>query len=78
MEEAQLSGIPEEEPANCQDDSQHFLWVDKFAPQHYTELLSDDVRPWSCSSATSSLIAKKGKFRIQPNYTGLLRWRAEL
>ncbi|XP_016063583.1 PREDICTED: chromosome transmission fidelity protein 18 homolog isoform X2 [Miniopterus natalensis] len=33
---------PEEVPANSQDDSQHCLWVDEFAPQHYTELLSDD------------------------------------
>lgn len=32
----------EEEPANNQDDSKHCLWVDEFAPQHYTELLSDD------------------------------------
>lgn len=31
-----------EEPAHSQDDSQHCLWVDEFAPQHYTELLSDD------------------------------------
>ncbi|XP_036136464.1 chromosome transmission fidelity protein 18 homolog isoform X1 [Molossus molossus] len=33
---------PEEVPANSQHDSQHCLWVDEFAPQHYTELLSDD------------------------------------
>ncbi|XP_066131475.1 chromosome transmission fidelity protein 18 homolog isoform X1 [Saccopteryx bilineata] len=33
---------PEEVPANSQDDSKHCLWVDEFAPQHYTELLSDD------------------------------------
>ncbi|ELK10850.1 chromosome transmission fidelity protein 18 homolog isoform X1 [Pteropus alecto] len=41
-EEAQSLGALEEEPAKSQDDSQHCLWVDKFAPQHYTELLSDD------------------------------------
>lgn len=41
-EEAQPLGALEEEPAKSQDDSQHCLWVDKFAPQHYTELLSDD------------------------------------
>ncbi|XP_023472449.1 chromosome transmission fidelity protein 18 homolog [Equus caballus] len=41
-EKAQLSGAPEEEPAGSQDTSQHCLWVDEFAPQHYTELLSDD------------------------------------
>ncbi|XP_006766269.1 PREDICTED: chromosome transmission fidelity protein 18 homolog [Myotis davidii] len=33
---------PEEVPAHRQEDSQHSLWVDEFAPQHYTELLSDD------------------------------------
>ncbi|XP_036890394.1 chromosome transmission fidelity protein 18 homolog isoform X1 [Sturnira hondurensis] len=33
---------PEEMPADSQDDSQHYLWVDEFAPRHYTELLSDD------------------------------------
>ncbi|XP_028355442.1 chromosome transmission fidelity protein 18 homolog isoform X1 [Physeter macrocephalus] len=38
----QPSGAPEEEPADCQDASQHCLWVDEFAPQRYTELLSDD------------------------------------
>ncbi|XP_058426411.1 chromosome transmission fidelity protein 18 homolog isoform X1 [Diceros bicornis minor] len=41
-EEAQPSGAPEEEPASSQDASQHCLWVDEFAPQRYTELLSDD------------------------------------
>nr|XP_058894449.1 chromosome transmission fidelity protein 18 homolog isoform X1 [Kogia breviceps] len=38
----QPSGAPEEEPADSQDASQHCLWVDEFAPQRYTELLSDD------------------------------------
>ncbi|XP_027989912.2 chromosome transmission fidelity protein 18 homolog [Eptesicus fuscus] len=33
---------PEEVPADRQEDSQHSLWVDEFAPRHYTELLSDD------------------------------------
>ncbi|XP_053783691.1 chromosome transmission fidelity protein 18 homolog isoform X4 [Desmodus rotundus] len=33
---------PEEVPADSRDDSQHCLWVDEFAPKHYTELLSDD------------------------------------
>lgn len=44
-EEVQLLGAPEEELANSPDGSQHCLWVDEFAPQYYTELLSDDVRP---------------------------------
>ncbi|XP_032462237.1 chromosome transmission fidelity protein 18 homolog isoform X3 [Phocoena sinus] len=38
----QPSGASEEEPADSQDASQHCLWVDEFAPQRYTELLSDD------------------------------------
>ncbi|XP_062956021.1 chromosome transmission fidelity protein 18 homolog [Cynocephalus volans] len=41
-EEAQPVGVPEEEPADHQDSSQHCLWVDKFMPHRYTELLSDD------------------------------------
>lgn len=53
-----------EEPAHSQDDSQHRLWVDEFAPQHYTELLSDDVRPCSCSSVTGFLVAREGEFWI--------------
>ncbi|PNJ02261.1 CHTF18 isoform 16, partial [Pongo abelii] len=39
---AQPVGAPEEEPTDGQDASTHCLWVDEFAPQHYTELLSDD------------------------------------
>ncbi|XP_023567477.1 chromosome transmission fidelity protein 18 homolog [Octodon degus] len=31
-----------EEPVDGQHTSQHCLWVDEFAPQRYTELLSDD------------------------------------
>lgn len=27
--------------------SEHSLWVDKYSPRHFTELLSDDVRVWS-------------------------------
>uniref|UniRef100_F7IHX8 Chromosome transmission fidelity protein 18 homolog n=1 Tax=Callithrix jacchus TaxID=9483 RepID=F7IHX8_CALJA len=41
-EAAQPVGAPEEELAAGQDTSPHCLWVDEFAPQHYTELLSDD------------------------------------
>uniref|UniRef100_A0A8C0WTM3 Chromosome transmission fidelity protein 18 homolog n=1 Tax=Castor canadensis TaxID=51338 RepID=A0A8C0WTM3_CASCN len=41
-EEAQSAGAPEEELAHGRDNPQHCLWVDEFAPQHYTELLSDD------------------------------------
>ncbi|CAK7303261.1 Chromosome transmission fidelity protein 18 homolog [Vulpes lagopus] len=41
-EEVQLLGPPKEELANSPDGSQHCLWVDEFAPQYYTELLSDD------------------------------------
>lgn len=81
-EEAQPLGALEEEPAKSQDDSQHCLWVDKFAPQHYTELLSDDVRPCFCLCVTGFLVARRGEFRIQPNCiltaTELLGWRAGL
>ncbi|KAL4836524.1 hypothetical protein H8958_022653 [Nasalis larvatus] len=41
-EAAQPVRAPEEEPADGQDASTHCLWVDEFAPRHYTELLSDD------------------------------------
>ncbi|XP_077841227.1 chromosome transmission fidelity protein 18 homolog isoform X4 [Macaca mulatta] len=41
-EAAQPVGAPEEEPADGQDTCTHCLWVDEFAPRHYTELLSDD------------------------------------
>ncbi|KAG3259252.1 chromosome transmission fidelity protein 18 homolog [Ictidomys tridecemlineatus] len=41
-EEAQPMEVPEQETAGVQDTSQHCLWVDEFAPKHYTELLSDD------------------------------------
>nr|XP_004652192.2 chromosome transmission fidelity protein 18 homolog isoform X2 [Jaculus jaculus] len=42
QEEALPVGNPSEEQAHSQDTVQHCLWVDEFAPQHYTELLSDD------------------------------------
>ncbi|XP_037670038.1 chromosome transmission fidelity protein 18 homolog [Choloepus didactylus] len=43
-EEARPVGAPEEEPeeAGGTGEPQHQLWVDEFAPRHYTELLSDD------------------------------------
>ncbi|KAM4819966.1 LOW QUALITY PROTEIN: chromosome transmission fidelity protein 18 homolog [Thomomys bottae] len=41
-EETQRAGAPGEELADSQHPPQHCLWVDEFAPQHYTELLSDD------------------------------------
>ena len=64
-EEVQPLAAPEEELASSQDDSQHCLWVDEFAPRSYTELLSDDVRLCSCSSVMGSFVAKKEKCRIQ-------------
>lgn len=80
-EEAQLLEA-RKEPAHSQDDSQHCLWVDEFAPQHYTELLSDDVRPCSGSSVTGFLVAKEGEFwthqTIYQQLTGLFGWRAGL
>lgn len=73
---------PEEVPANRHEDSQHSLWVDEFAPRHYTELLSDDVRPCTCSSVPGFLVARRGGSRIQPNNMSpahsLLEWKAGL
>ncbi|XP_030879360.1 chromosome transmission fidelity protein 18 homolog [Leptonychotes weddellii] len=62
-EEVQPLAAPEEEMASNQGDSQHCLWVDEFAPRSYTELLSDDVRPY-CSSVTCSFVAKNESCRI--------------
>lgn len=33
-------------PAAQEESAPHCLWVDKFTPQRYMELLSDDVRCW--------------------------------
>lgn len=33
-------------PAAQEESASHCLWVDKFTPQRYMELLSDDVRCW--------------------------------
>lgn len=60
-EAAQPVGAPEEEPADGQDVSTHCLWVDEFAPRHYTELLSDDVRSCSRSSVTGFLCSQEGR-----------------
>lgn len=49
----------EEKPADDQGTSQHCLWVDEFAPQRYTELLSDDVRSCSCSGVTDFPVCKR-------------------
>lgn len=81
-EKAQLSGAPEEEPAGSQDTSQHCLWVDEFAPQHYTELLSDDVRSCSWSGVTGYFVAKGREFRMQLMFccqqAGLSGWMGGL
>lgn len=55
-----LEGPPEEEPGPGQDTAQHCLWVDEFAPQHYTELLSDDVSSCSPSSVTGLMFVMWG------------------
>lgn len=60
-EEAVLEGTSEEEPAPSQDTTQHCLWVDEFAPQHYMELLSDDVRFYSYLSVTSLPSQREGR-----------------
>lgn len=33
-------------PAAEEDPASHCLWVDRFTPRRYMELLSDDVRCW--------------------------------
>lgn len=63
-EEVQPLGAPEEELANSPDGSQHCLWVDEFAPQYYTELLSDDVRPCR-SNVTGFFVSKDEQCGIQ-------------
>lgn len=60
-EEAVLEGTSEEEPGPSQDTTQHCLWVDEFAPQHYTELLSDDVSVSSYLSVTSLPCQREGR-----------------
>lgn len=34
------------DPAAEEESASHCLWVDKFMPRRYMELLSDDVRCW--------------------------------
>lgn len=34
-------------PAAEEEPAPHCLWVDKFTPRRYMELLSDDVRVWA-------------------------------
>lgn len=34
------------DPAAEEESASHCLWVDKFTPRRYMELLSDDVRCW--------------------------------
>lgn len=53
--DALLEGTPEEDPAPGQHTTQHCLWVDAFAPQHYTELLSDDVSSFCSHLSVTSL-----------------------
>lgn len=55
---------PTEEPAPGQDATQHCLWVDEFAPQHYTELLSDDVSSYSHSSVTGLPYQQEERARV--------------
>lgn len=66
-EEVQHLAASEEELASNQDESRHCLWVDEFAPRSYAELLSDDVRHYSCSSVTGFFVARNRRCRIQLN-----------
>lgn len=60
-EEAVLEGTPAEEAAPGQDTTQHCLWVGEFAPQHYTELLSNDVSSCCHSSVTGLPQQQEGR-----------------
>lgn len=42
-----LDAVNDDEPPNS---TSHSLWVDKYAPRHYTHLLSDDVSSFSLMS----------------------------
>ncbi|XP_069875790.1 chromosome transmission fidelity protein 18 homolog [Dipodomys merriami] len=75
-EEAQPVGAPEEELA---DTPQHCLWVDEFAPQHYTELLSDDftnrcllkwLKLWDLVVFGQERPARKPRPSVEPARTG--------
>lgn len=73
-EELLLEGNPEEEPASGPDTTQHCLWVDEFAPQHYTELLSDDVSSCSHSSVTGLPYSQEERAKIQLMFVLLGHW----
>ncbi|XP_057630965.1 chromosome transmission fidelity protein 18 homolog [Chionomys nivalis] len=78
-EEAVLEGTSEEEPAPGQDTTQHCLWVDEFAPQHYTELLSDDftnrcllkwLKLWDLVVFGHERPSRKARTSIEPTRAG--------
>ncbi|XP_076434244.1 chromosome transmission fidelity protein 18 homolog isoform X3 [Peromyscus maniculatus bairdii] len=78
-EEAVLEGTPAEEPAPGQDTAQHCLWVDEFAPQHYTELLSDDftnrcllkwLKLWDLVVFGHERPARKARPSVEPSRVG--------
>ena len=73
-EEAVLEGPPAEEPAPGQNTAQHCLWVDEFAPQHYTELLSDDVSSHSHSRVTGLLYQQGEESRVQLMFVLVGHW----
>ncbi|KAM9584008.1 chromosome transmission fidelity protein 18 homolog [Trichechus inunguis] len=80
-EAAQPVRTPEEESevAVGQDTSQHCLWVDEFAPQHYTDLLSDDftnrcllkwLKLWDLVVFGRERPARKPKPSVEPPRVG--------
>ncbi|KAM6166356.1 chromosome transmission fidelity protein 18 homolog [Erethizon dorsatum] len=78
-EEAQAMRAPMEEPTDGQDTSQHCLWVDEFAPQRYTELLSDDftnrcllkwLKLWDLVVFGHERPARKPRPNVEPAWTG--------
>ncbi|XP_012997201.1 chromosome transmission fidelity protein 18 homolog isoform X2 [Cavia porcellus] len=69
----------EEKPADDQGTSQHCLWVDEFAPQRYTELLSDDftnrcllkwLKLWDLVVFGRERPARKSRPNVEPAWTG--------
>ncbi|ERE68690.1 putative chromosome transmission fidelity protein 18 like protein [Cricetulus griseus] len=77
--DALLEGTPEEDPAPGQHTTQHCLWVDAFAPQHYTELLSDDftnrcllkwLKLWDLVVFGHERPARKARPSIEPTRIG--------
>lgn len=73
-EAATLEGPSAEELVPGQDTAHHCLWVDEFTPQHYTELLSDDVSSCSHSSGIGLPYQQEGRARVQLMFVWVGHW----